>query len=288
MDTSEVSISSDIKSDVDSDRELIPELESIKGSQSGSVKGPLLGPGRGSSDPVKGSSDSKRALPEKPDPNNPSDNPAVNSQEDSTLSEKSAVSKAEHQGIKPSRDNSEPHSVKEVMSPNPSQRVMGDGSQAMEFEKRFEKLENIILHMQQVIVMQGEDAVNAPSQHEMSAPSTPLRGESANQQGNENRPCWTSSPLRSQGGNQRSQFDASYPPLPPPPGTPVNGDSSQKAFGPSLSEQWKTKPQGVNPNGLGTDREEPFQGVNHEAFDDRACVVDSSTFAGVRVFGKRV
>ena len=89
MDTSEVSIPSDIKSEVDSDRELVPDSESIKGSQ-GSARGPMVGPGRG---PLT----QERAV----DPNDSLGDPVHSIKESSAGSEKSAVSGSQSQGIKP-------------------------------------------------------------------------------------------------------------------------------------------------------------------------------------------
>ena len=113
MDQSEASLTSDIKSEADSDRELVPDLESIKGSQ-GSSKGPLVGPGRGPVDPIKGSPKLEHPKPDAVDPNDSPDIPAPSIKEESVLSERSAVSRPESQGIKPKVIQS-PTSVKEFL-----------------------------------------------------------------------------------------------------------------------------------------------------------------------------
>jgi len=262
---SEASLSSDIKSDGESDRELVPDMESIKGSQ-GSDRVPLVDPGRGSVDPIKGSKPDGHQTkePEAVDPNDLLlDNPAHSIKESSAPSEKSAVSHAEPQGIKP-RELPKKTSVKEVMSPNPSQGIMGDTAQAA-FEVRFKKMENMMLHMQQMFFMQQEEAASASHVQQgqepvMSEehPTTPLRGEGQKER---------SSPSGMPGTPSRVNL-SEFPPLPAPPFPPVNGaQECPKNFGPSPAERWKTQP-----SLLGASNEMPFQGINLDRQEDQASV----------------
>ena len=63
------------------------------------------------------------------------------------------------QGIKP-KEQPDKTSVKEVMSPNPVHGVAGETAQVQMLEERFKRMEDMMVHMQQMFFAQQEEIAN--------------------------------------------------------------------------------------------------------------------------------